>query len=454
MNKIYFPRLASKNFYFWQVVSIFCLAFFNCVIVSANQLYSIKTGAYQAGTRLVMVLASEPDYRYFKLYEPARFVLDFKSTRVKKPLSMAQDLQRLPGFSLHLGHRRASDLRLVLETKTSTVARHFVLAPDRDHTHYRLIIDFTKPLVAKHAKESQGPTLKAPWIGQLRDVVVLIDPGHGGKDPGAVGRYHSREKDVVLAIAKQLLVLIRHETGIRAVLTRHSDHYLTLRQRLSKARSQKADLFVSIHADAYRDRSARGASVYALSERGATSEAARWLAAKENYSELGGVNLHDKSNLLRSVLLDLSQTATISASLALGKSVLKELKQVTRLHRHRVEQAPFVVLKSPDIPSILVETGFISNAKEERLLRTRRHQQHVAQALFRGIKNYLLTHPVIGTHLAQKRIVRHLVKRGETLSGIAKRYGLSMASIRKTNALPSSSLNEGQILVLPLTGRR
>jgi len=231
-----------------------------------------------------------------------------------------------------------------------------------------------------------------------RRVIIVIDAGHGGKDSGTIGAHDIKEKDVVLAIAKQLADLLNHDLGIRAKLTRKGDYFVTLRDRLKLARKSKADFFISIHADSYLDNHSSGVSVYALSQRGATSEAARWLANRENYSELGGINLGklDQKNLqLRSLLIDLSQTAAINDSVKLGDILLNLLKKVTNLHYPRIEQAPFVVLKSPDIPSILIETGFISNADEALKLSDKAYQNQLATALHDGIHLYLKKFPLI-----------------------------------------------------------
>lgn len=253
-------------------------------------------------------------------------------------------------------------------------------------------------------EEEIGPHFSSdnmPKQGHQRDVVVVIDPGHGGKDPGAMGRNSGREKEVVLGISKALQHELNQVPGVHAVLTRSGDYYIPLRERLRIARRDKGDFFIAIHADAYPQAYARGASVFALSEHGATSEAARWLAEKENYSELGGVALTNKSRLLRSVLLDLSQTATINQSMAGGHSILVALSHVTDLHRGFMEQAPFMVLKSPDIPSLLVETGFITNPFEERRLRDTSYQRHLAQAITVGIKNHFWSYPPPGSFIAQ-----------------------------------------------------
>lgn len=233
-----------------------------------------------------------------------------------------------------------------------------------------------------------------------RPIVIVIDPGHGGKDPGTISPNGIREKDVVLAISRDLFQLLQKEPGYRSALTRTNDYFIPLRGRLAIARQDKGDMFIAIHADAAGESDATGAAVFALSPHGASSEAARWLAEKENYSELGAVPLSDKSDMLRSVLIDLSQTATISSSLQLGSALLPQLAKVGRLHYTHVETAPFMVLKSPDIPSLLVETGFLSNPLEERRLSDPRYQQEIAQALFTGIKNYFWNNPPPGTLIA------------------------------------------------------
>lgn len=255
-----------------------------------------------------------------------------------------------------------------------------------------------QPLIAH-----QNP-IKARSIppASLRSVVVVLDAGHGGKDPGAKGPHRTQEKDVVLAITLRLKKLIDSQPGMRAVLTRRGDYYVGLRERLDIARKYNGDIFVAIHADAFNNPHSNGASVFALSQGGATSEAARWIAEKENYSELGGVNLgdlDDQNGIVRSVLIDLSQTATINSSLQMGGRVLSQLGQFTRLHNYKVEQARFMVLKSPDIPSILVETGFISNPREERNLTSAAYQDRLSRAIFQGIKGYFWENPPHGSRI-------------------------------------------------------
>lgn len=285
-----------------------------------------------------------------------------------------------------------------------------------------------------------------------RDIIIVIDPGHGGKDPGASGSRGTHEKDIVLAISQRLSDLLAKQPGMHAVLTRRGDYFVPLRGRLRLARKDKADMFIAIHADAFPTPDATGASVFALSASGASSEAARWLAEKENYSELGGVNLEDKSDLLRSVLLDLSQTATISLSLQLGSNMLQELNRITNLHHDSVEQARFVVLKSPDIPSVLVETGFITNSKEEQRLSDPIYQQQLAVALNEGIRRYFIQNPPPNTVFAMRHeaVTQYVAKAGETILSIAKQYGLSPQVLREANQLSSNKITAGQLLHIPV----
>lgn len=282
----------------------------------------------------------------------------------------------------------------------------------------------------------------------LRDIVVVIDPGHGGHDPGAEGPTGTQEKDIVLSISRLLEQEINQEPGMRAVLTRKGDYFVGLRDRMRLARDHNADFFVSVHADAFNDPRARGASVYTLSNKGATSEAARWLADRENASELvGGVSLDDKDHMLASVLLDLAQDATTEASSKAANDVLHRLKKLGRVHGNGVHQASFVVLKSPDVPSILVETAFISNPGEEERLKSPAYQKRTAKAIHEGILAYFNRHPPAGTLLASSR--RHIIAQGDTLGKIAKLYQVSIKDLKNFNGLNGETLRPGQVLNIP-----
>ena len=328
----------------------------------------IKLVLNQENLSLSIQLKHSVTPKYFTLKNPARLVLDLCSNTNANANPVNNDEQSIENSELRAAKALASEL----DKKP----------PEEQSVSQPVVIDNS----AASNKKS-------------RNVIVVIDPGHGGKDPGAIGDSGTREKDVVLAVSKDLAEMLNRTPGITAVLTRNSDYFIPLRERLNIAHSYKADIFIAIHADAYKFKHSTGASVFALSQRGATSEAARWLAEKENESELGQA-ISDKSMLLKSVLLDLAQTATIGSSLEVGGEILNQLISITHLHHSRVEQAAFVVLKSPDIPSLLVETGFLSDPSEEIKLRNSEYQNQLAYALSQGIKNYFQEHPPIGTYFA------------------------------------------------------
>jgi len=311
---------------------------------------------------------------------------------------------------LRVGRNRPGVVRVVIDLKSEVKPQVFMLKPVGEYGH-RLVLDLypvvppdplaalieadgkiARPAQKTEAEPAAGAVPGKPKVARL--ATVVIDPGHGGEDPGARGRHGSREKDITLTIARRLKALIDAEPDMRALLTRDADFFVPLQTRVDKARRVKADLFVSVHADAFIRPYARGSSVFALSERRATSEAARWLAKKENEADLvGGVNIDVKDKYLAQTLLDLSQTATIDHSLRLGNAVLGELGQVNTLHKAQVEQASFAVLKSPDVPSILVETAFISNPEEEKRLNDEAYQDQIARAILVGIKRYFAKNP-------------------------------------------------------------
>ena len=395
-------------------------------------------------TRIVFDLNRPVTHNIFTLSNPERVVVDLSNAYM--PLGVEYlNLKRSIIKNIRYAARGGNKLRVVFDLHKRVNPRSFVLPPAHQLGH-RLVINLRGDGI-----DNKAPVRTAKDKPQrLRDVVIAIDAGHGGKDPGAIGRRGTKEKRIVLSIARQLEALLRKENGVRPVMTRRRDVFLPLRKRIKYARRKQADMFISIHADAVKNRRVRGSSVYVLSENGASSEAARYLAKRENEADLvGGVSLDDKDDVLASVLLDLSQTATVEASTDLADNMLGQLKRVGRVHSDRVERAGFAVLKSPDVPSILVETAFISNPVEERLLRTKAHQQLLAKAMLRGIKSYLADHAPPGTHLAQERNHRHVIKRGETLSVIAERYRVDVKQLRKHNALPSDRIHAGDVLVIP-----
>jgi N-acetylmuramoyl-L-alanine amidase len=328
------------------------------------------------------------------IHNPVRVVLDVPGARLGRS-AHASPAGAGAVKQVRISRSPSGNLRLVLDLAKPIQAKSFLSKPNA-HYGYRLVVDLgsapqgDRPIKAKHAPSD------------ARDLIIAIDAGHGGEDPGAIGKNGTREKDVVLAIARELAAKINGEAGMKAVLIRGGDYFVPLVDRMRRARAQQADLFVSIHADSIRDRSIDGSSVYILSQRGATNEASRWLAERENASDLiGGVSLDDKDGVLASVLLDLSQSASINASQVAAERVLQELSQAGQIRKHEVQRAGFVVLKSPDIPSMLVETAYISNPQEEQRLRSPTHQATLATAIHRGVHDYFYANPPMGTRVAQ-----------------------------------------------------
>lgn len=399
-----------------------------CQWLHAAQLTAIQVQQSAGKTWLLMAANGDVLLNSFTLANPNRVVLDFKGASLGfrlNPRMMTNNLIK----QVRLGQPLPGTLRLVLETNAAVQISTSPWHPAKPGAR-GLRVDLTplggitrttalakplpkavaKPALKPQARQTATPRRSLPQAvavrhspsRALRDAVIVIDAGHGGKDPGAHGPRGSKEKNVTLAIAWKLKQMIDRQPGMRAVLTRRGDYYIGLRQRLDIARKYNADIFISIHADAFINPNSHGASVFALSQTGATSEAARWLAEKENFSELGGVNLgdlDDQNGVVRSVLIDLSQTATIGASLKMGNQILRQLDHLTDLHNKHVEQARFVVLKSPDIPSILVETGFISNPREEQNLNSNYYQQRLCQAIVQGLKQYFWDNPLRGTRM-------------------------------------------------------
>ncbi len=436
-----------KSIHGWLGVIVGWLA---VPMVMAGQITDIRMWKGPETTRLVFDVDQPLRYRLFTLDNPKRVVIDFPDTRLKTRFDDL-DFSGTPIARMRAGIRKGDDLRVVLDLHTAVQPKAFPLKPNQRYGHRVLLdIDRAGRSAQRPVAPTRVPVKTVPPADQSpgRDLMIAIDAGHGGEDPGALGRKGTLEKDVVLAIARRLKQFIDKEPGMRAVLVREGDYYLRLRQRMAVARRHQADLFVSIHADAFKQANVKGASVYTLSERGASSEAARWLAEKENASDLiGGVSLEDKDHTLAEVLLDLAQTATNEISLAVADSVLASLKRIGPVHNRRVQQAGFMVLKSPDIPSILVETAFISNPLEERRLRSARYQNKIARAILAGIRNYFLQNPLPGTYLANRR--QHVIARGETLSDIAQQYRVSVSQIKTLNNITGDLIRVGQRLEIP-----
>ncbi len=433
-----------------RIVLACCLSLFSLVAL-AGSVESVRVQEDPDHVRLVLDLSEPVIHKVFTMKKPDRVVVDLKDTGLKARLGELGDKTGLIG-RVRSGKQAGGDLRLVFDVTQAVTTRTFTLGPQSEAGH-RLVVD-----LYPEGRPSVKRTLDSETAGATpRNIRVMIDPGHGGKDPGALGPRKVREKDVVMQISRRLQTLINQMPGYEAKLTRTGDYFLALRQRTRLAREYNADLMISVHADAFANPKARGGSVYALSNNGATSEAARWLAARENQADLigglTGVSLDDKDEVLAGVLLDLSMTASMKASLEVGDAILKSMKHVGKLHKKRVERARFVVLKSPDIPSILVETGFISNPDEARKLASRDYQESMAEAIRKGVSNYFETSPPPGTVLAaRKRALGKFTYKaasGDTLSAIAARNNISVSALKQANGLTRDTLFVGQVLVIP-----
>jgi len=486
----------------WAVVAI--LAALPWCAAQAAELEGARAWAGPEYTRVVLD-ASGP-LRYTISQQDGQIVVDLPGSRAARGFSgpAAQGLYR--GMS----HARiGDDLQLTAQVDPASHVKSFVLKPTSG-TDYRLVLDLypaderpgaataaparaTTPVAREAAPSYSNPTHSrrvaaehaAALLNGQRQVVVAIDAGHGGKDQGAHGPGGTLEKNVTLAVARELAAQINRQPGMKAVLTRDSDFFIPLKRRYQIARENNADLFVSIHADSFTNDDARGSSVWVLSPRGKTSEAARWLADRENRADLiGGTALDDKDDSLAKVLLDMQQGWAMQASDMVAGNVLKALGQLGPTHRGYVERANFVVLRSPDVPSILVETAFISNPSEERRLRDPAHQKRLAEAVMGGVRNYFESTPPPGTWFAAEAARRngvqlasgassgttgramasddrsasrtqahvrdvHKVGRGESLSSIAKQYGVSVGALKNANRIDSNTVRAGTTLTIP-----
>ncbi len=424
-----------------------------CMLVLAGQLAAqtvhvknVRIAHVDNRTRIVLDIDRASDYKLFTLSNPNRVVIDL----AQGSFNMGGRLPSGTGLVANLrgANRDNGVARLVLDLRDVARPKSFLLEPSGDHG-YRIVVDLLP--INSHA----APVIVKKVPSGSRDLIIAIDPGHGGKDPGARGRGGLLEKKAVLDIGKRLARLIDDEPGMRAHMTRSDDRFLKLQQRINSAQKAGADLFVSIHADSFSDRRVRGSTIYVLSDKGATDEAAKLLADRENSADLiGGVDIKDKDDMLASVLVDLSQNASLEASMEVGDLFVGEMSRVGKVRKSRVQQAGFRVLKAPDIPSILVETAFISNAQDESNLKSVQYQQRLARAMHHGIKAYFYTNPPQGTKVAQlsrsQRLARqHVIRNGDTLSGIAQRYNVSVARIRSANSLNTNSIRIGQVLRIP-----
>lgn len=432
------------------LVSFFVVALSGYVApVGAVQINGIRMHEAPDYTRVVFDTSGPLAYDLFVLKNPGRVVIDLKNARPAR----AFDSSDVMVDERRVRHIRTSprgvDYRVVLDVAAPVRPDGFVLKPVHPYGH-RLVVDLYDDVQATPEKAVSRP------VDDKRDVVIAIDAGHGGEDPGAIGPGGVREKDVVLSIARRVNEKLNRARGFTALLIREGDYYIKLENRRTLARKARADLFLSIHADAFKSPEVSGASVYTLSDKGATSETAQWLAEKENRSDLiggvGPISLDDKDDLLAHVLLDLSMAGNRSASIEAGEFILRGLGGVARLHKSRVEQAGFVVLKAPDVPSVLIETGYISNPAEARRLKSGAYQDRLANAIADGVRGYMSQSAPPHTLLAWQRDhggLRYTIVRGDTLSGIAMRYGTSTRRLKEANGIANDRIRVGQVIVIP-----
>lgn len=445
-------------------VSVIALLFC-CLGTLSNALFSTTAQAailenvrtYRAPdyTRLVFDLSEQVEYQIFSLEDPNRLVIDLSDATLFADFSEL-NLSETPIINIRSATRNASDTRVVLDLRVAIQAQTFLLEENNQYGN-RLVIDLYD---AKSPSRSEPVvTVSADDITNgKRDIVVAISAGHGGEDPGAIGVDHIQEKSVVLAIARNIESILNQMPGYKPVMVRDGDYYVDLRGRTNIAHQNNADFFIAIHADAFTSSSARGATVYVLSQRGATSEQARRLAEKENGADLiggvGSVSLADKDEVLASILLDLSMTASIASSLQAADKIISSLGNVTRMRRTNVEQAAFVVLKQADIPSLLIEAGYITNPNDARNLNSPSYQQQFASAVVSGITSYFYETPPRGTLIAWHKnnnggSSSYTVSRGDNLSEIAEHFNVSLGALKAANNISGSVIHIDQELIIP-----
>jgi len=434
----------------WLTMAVASLTVNNTVAgngTTINSIDGIRVWPAPENTRIVFDLNSEADYKYFSLSKPNRLVIDFSNTKNNVALkNLASHDPRIKLFRTSNAKSKSS-IRLVLELTQSYQLTVFPLAPAGQYGN-RLVIDL-------YDKSRAVNMVLKPKIS-LGDIIIGIDAGHGGEDPGSIGAKGTYEKRVTLAIAKKLQALINKEKGMKAVMIRSGDYYVDLNRRTSLARQKNVDFLVSIHADAFRTPGPSGASVWVVTQKRAESELARWLLKREQKSELlgggGGVIKNTSDSHLALALADMSKEHSLGVSFGVANKVISQLKKVTKMHKKTPQNGNFSVLKSSDIPSILVETGFISNHKEEKNLTWSKYQHSLASAIHRGIRNYFMAHPLTGSYFAAMGYKSHKVRSGESLSVLAQRYKISMATLKSVNNLKSNALRIGQTLKIPRAG--
>ncbi len=433
----------KNNYYKFKNVALLLLALTSVATLASNQVQGVRVWPSPDNTRVVFDMAAAPEHKSFSLDKPDRLVIDLQN------IKGSSNLPAVTGESSVIKAIRSSgdgnSMRIVLDLTKATNANVFSLPPTPPYGH-RLVVDLPN--------NQPEPNLPPPTIRAARDIVIAIDAGHGGEDPGSIGPSGFYEKNITLPIARQLAQLIDRQPGMKSMMVRTNDYYIHVNRRTEIARGQQADLLVSIHADAFTSPQPRGASVWVLSLRRATTEVGRMLEQTERHSELlGGVAeiIKDSANerYLAQTVLDLSMNHSMVTAYQVAGEVLDELGKVAHLHKKEPQAASLGVLKAPDIPSILVEVGFISNPQEEKQLKSASHQTQLAKSLFTALKRHFETSPPADSLFAQQRAREHRVSAGESLSLLAQRYNVSVADLRDINQLASDSIRVGQTLRIP-----
>ncbi|TMP48682.1 N-acetylmuramoyl-L-alanine amidase [Pseudoalteromonas sp. S1649] len=426
------------------------------IALAQNTINSVRVWPSPDSTRVVFDLNDKPDFSYFMLKNPARLVIDLKNTDKLDSLPAIPQKHQIVSKLRYSKPKDSKSVRFVFELARASKPVVFALLPTDPYKH-RLVVDLVDKTPKAEPVVSTNTSVKKRELNQERDIVIAIDAGHGGEDPGSIGPSGTYEKDITLQIAKRLERMIDAEKGMISRMVRRSDYFVNLNTRTSIARKKKADFFVSIHADAFTSPQPNGASVWVLSLRRANSEIGKWIEDKEKHSELlGGAAgvLKDTASekYLAQALLDMSMDHSMKTGFSVAEEVVSELRKVAKMHKKRPQAASLAVLKSPDIPSILVETGFISNPREERMLKTAQHQERLAKAIFTSIKNYYMKNPPDDSLFAKLKSqfpTKHKVRPGESLSILASRYNTSVSKLKTANNLKSNTLFIGQELDIP-----
>ena len=426
------------------------------IALAQNTINSVRVWPSPDSTRVVFDLNDKPDFSYFMLKNPARLVIDLKNTDKLDSLPAIPKKHQIVSKLRYSKPKDSKSVRFVFELARASKPVVFALLPTDPYKH-RLVVDLVDKTPKAEPVASTNTSVKKRELHQERDIVIAIDAGHGGEDPGSIGPSGTYEKDITLQIAKRLERMIDAEKGMISRMVRRSDYFVNLNTRTSIARKKKADFFVSIHADAFTSPQPNGASVWVLSLRRANSEIGKWIEDKEKHSELlGGAAgvLKDTASekYLAQALLDMSMDHSMKTGFSVAEEVVSELRKVAKMHKKRPQAASLAVLKSPDIPSILVETGFISNPREERMLKTAQHQERLAKAIFTSIKNYYMQNPPDDSLFAKLKSqfpTKHKVRPGESLSILASRYNTSVSKLKTVNNLKSNTLFIGQELDIP-----